>query len=90
MASPLLKGNLQPTDFADSECRVSPWVWVSWEAASGYRVWSCRCSGFWFQRHEWARPGRNSTEVEPWIFSGYHPHRRFEAHLIPAPPEDDL
>jgi hypothetical protein len=95
MASPLLKGNLQPTDFADAVCKVSPWVWVdgAWDHApwiKGYRVWVCRCSNFWFQRHEWARTDRNSTETDAWIFSGHRHNGQFPAHMIPVPEEDNL
>lgn len=96
MAAPLLKGNLQPTDFADAECKVSPWVWVEgrpeWANSpdiKGYRIWVCRCSAYWFQRHEWARSGRNSTEMQEWIFSGYRPYGRFDPHMLPAPTEDE-
>jgi hypothetical protein len=91
----LLRDNLQPTDFADAEVRVSDWVAVEgkpgWEGkmVEGYRVWECRCSNWWFLRHEWARPGRNSTEIDPWILSGYWPRRQWAAHMTPAPKDYD-
>lgn len=92
MASPL-KGNMQPTDFADADCRVSPWVWVTgWDHApwiKGYRIWVCRCSAFWFQRHEWARSDRNSTELDDWIFTGHRHSGTFAPHMLPAPTEDE-
>lgn len=88
----LLKKNLEPTDFTDADCRVSSWVPYSGPAASvtGYRVWVCKCGGgYWFQRHEWTKEGRNSTELDQWIFSGYSPFRRWGTHYQPAP-EDDI
>jgi hypothetical protein len=87
----LLKKNLEPTDFADADCRVSGWTPYSGPATSvtGYRVWICRCGGgYWFQRHEWSKEGRNSTEMDGWIFSGYSPYRRWGNHYLPAPKEE--
>lgn len=82
-----LRDNLQPTDFADADCRVTPWVDFNDYGYSAYRVWECRCGAYWFQRHEWAKDGANSTKLEDWIFSGYSPRRVFDAHFGHAPVE---
>lgn len=85
-----LKGNLQPTDFADSEVRVGNWHYADFYNANACRVWICRCTNWWFQRHEWAHEGRNSTTMDPWILSGYWPNRKWPAHMQPAPEDYDL
>lgn len=87
---PLLKNSLEPTDFGDSDCRVTRWMPFQGTTANGYRIWVCKCGGgYWFQRHEWSKEGRNSTELDKWIFSGYSPFRSWDSHLAPAP-EDEI
>jgi len=89
----LLKGNFQPTDFADADCRVTGWVPYSGPSAgtTGYRVWACKCGGgYWFQRHEWTKEGRNSTELDEWIFSGYSPFRRWSEKMTTASNDTDI
>lgn len=91
----LLKNNMQPTDFADSECRVSEWVEPSGAPWAGslvvaYRVWECRCSAYWFHRHEWLKQGENQSQMDDWQFYGYHPRRTFAAHMKPAPNLEDV
>ena len=87
----LLRDNLQPTDFADADVRVSDWRFVEdapeWghTTVTAYRIWVCRCSNWWFQRHEWARKGRNSTDLDEWILYGYWPRKEWDAHMKPAP-----
>lgn len=87
---PLLKDSLEPTDFADADCRVTDWMPFKGHGdANGYRIWVCRCGrGYWFQRHEWTKEGQNSTEMDQWIFSGYSPFRRWDGHYQPAPKDD--
>lgn len=86
---PVLKECLEPTDFADADCRVSPWAPFTGSTFTAYRIWVCKCGkGYWFQRHEWAIEGRNSTRLDDWIFSGYSPYRKWEPHLLPAPKDD--
>lgn len=86
---PLLKNNLEPTDFGDADCRVTRWVPFNGTIADGYRIWMCLCGrGYWFQRHEWSVPGRNSTDMDEWIFTGYWPNRKWPAHMVPAPQEE--
>ena len=88
---PLLKKNLEPTDFADADCRVTEFIPYAGTINDSYRIWLCRCGGgYWFQRHEWTRPGANQTIMDDWIFSGYSPYRRFPGHVTPAPNTDDL
>lgn len=84
----MFKKHLEPTDFADSDCRVTDWLghgdWHGKEMR--YRIWVCKVGkGHWFQRHEWWETGKNSTEVQDWIYSGYHPSRQFEEGDMPAP-----
>lgn len=86
----LLRDNFQPTDFADAECRVSEWWHADFHTAKATRVWVCRCSAYWFQRHEWMIEGKNQTEFDDWIFSGYFPHKRWADHMKPAPKLDDI
>ena len=85
----MLRGNLQPTDFADAEVRVSDWHDFNHSGCTAYRVWVCRCSSWWFQRHEWAIDGRNSTRLDEWILNGYWPHRQWQSHLKAAPKDYD-
>lgn len=85
----MLRGNLQPTDFADAEVRVSDWRDFPHQSCKAYRVWVCRCTNWWFQRHEWAMEGRNSTQMDEWILSGYWPRRQWEPHLKAAPKDYD-
>lgn len=82
MTRQLLKRGLQPTDFADSDCRVSEWREFLHYGIKAYRVWVCRSGMFWFQRHEWQREGRNQTELDPWIPT---PIKRFHEAMMPAP-----
>jgi hypothetical protein len=88
----LLKKNFEPTDFADADCRVTEWAdFDGFNDVTGYRIWECRCGGgWWFQRHEWSRKDQNMTEMENWIFSGYHPRRTFLPHMTPAPDLSDI
>ena len=85
----LLRDNLQPTDFADAEVRVSEWAPFPHHDCTAVRVWVCRCTNWWFQRHEWAKEGRNSTEIEPWILYGYFPRKQWDTHMKPAPKDYD-
>lgn len=87
----LLKKNFEPTDFADADCRVTRWHHFKGHGdVDGYRIWAVKCGGgYWFQRHEWTRAGRNSTEMDCWIFSGYWPRRQWDSHYMPAPDLDD-
>lgn len=73
----VLRDNLQPTDFADAVCRVSDWTPHPYYGLKEVRVWLCKCGSHWFQRHEWAREGVNSTELDEWIYSGYSNTRLF-------------
>jgi hypothetical protein len=86
----LLRDNLQPTDFADAVVRVSDWHHADFYTATAVRVWICKCSAHWFQRHEWQAKGRNETTLDDWIYSGYYPHKRWPEHYKPAPQEDKL
>lgn len=78
----VLRDNLQPTDFADAECRVSDWRPHPYYGYSHVRVWLCKCGHHWFQRHEWAREGANSTQVDDWIYSGFSISRRMPEHML--------
>lgn len=85
----LLKGALEPTDFADADCRVTEWVDFKQQTTDAYRIWICKCGkGYWFQRHEWSKPGRNSTEMDEWLFVGYSPYRTFPPNMTEAPALD--
>lgn len=86
----MLRDNLQPTDFADAEVRVGEW-WHSdfYGGANACRVWVCRCTNWWFQRHEWSFNDRNSTQIDPWILYGYYPRKQWEPHFKPAPKDYD-
>lgn len=84
-----LRDNLQPTDFANADCRVSPWVDFPHYGNRAMRVWVCKCGNYWFQRHEWHREGRNSTELDEWIFSGYYHNKQHAPHMLPAPALED-
>lgn len=85
----MLRDNLQPTDFADAEVRVSDWVDFHGSKCTAYRVWICRCTNWWFQRHEWQIEGLNSTRMDEWILNGYWPHRKWAQHMKPAPKDYD-
>lgn len=78
----VLRENLQPTDFSDAVCRVSPWRDFSYHGYSAVRVWLCRCGGHWFQRHEYSEIGRNFPKIEEWIYSGYSLTRKFPPHMV--------
>lgn len=82
---PLLRDNLQPTDFADADCRVTEWMPFGHAGAEAYRIWMCRCTHHWFQRHEWSYEGRNQTQIDDWIYSGYDPRRQWAGHYKLAP-----
>ena len=57
MAGPILRDSLQPTDFADSDHRVSSWYFADFAGtATGCRVHMVRTGGHWFQRHECHTP----------------------------------
>jgi len=87
----LLKKNIEPTDFADADCRVT--IWKPFDAfnTNGVRIWVCKCgNGYWFQRHEWSKPNANETEMDDWIFAGFSPFRKWPEHMIPAPNMDDV
>lgn len=86
----LLRDNLQPTDFADADCRTTGWVHFGHHGMRAYRIWECKCSSYWFQRHEWQPESGNQTRMDEWIFAGYFPHRRWQPHMRPAPREDDI
>lgn len=86
----LLKKNLEPTDFADAECRVSEWKDYPHFNMVSMRVWVCRCTAHWFHRHEWLAEGENQSRLDDWQYYGYFPHKRWEPHLKPAPNTDDL
>lgn len=79
----ILRDNLEPTDFADADCRVTDWQDFESGRDAGpiaYRIWICKCTNHWFQRHEWQYAGRNSTEIEQWLYSGYYPRKQFREH----------
>ena len=78
----VLRDNLQPTDFADAVCRVSDWRSFGHYGYSHVRVWLCKCGYHWFQRHEWAEDGRNSTKIDDWIYSGFSISRRMPEHML--------
>lgn len=73
----VLRDNLEPTDFANAECKVSEWKDFGYHEYSANRVWLCRCGGHWFQRHEWAEDGRNQTRTDAWLYAGYSLTRSF-------------
>ena len=77
----VLRDNLEPTDFADAVCRVSPWRDFGHSGYSAVRVWLCRCGGHWFQRHEYAEEGKNQPRVDPWLYTGYSLSRGFPPHM---------
>lgn len=87
----LLRDNLQPTDFADADCRVTEWVPFDGHGGiTGYRIWMCKCTHHWFQRHEWAVEGKNQTRIDDWIYSGYDWRRTWTGDWLPAPDVRDL
>lgn len=77
----VLRDNLQPTDFADAVCKVSGWTAHPYYGYESVRVWLCKCGNHWFQRHEWAKAGVNSTELDEWIYAGFSNTRKFPAHM---------
>ena len=78
MAGPILRDSLQPTDFADSDHRVSSWYFADFAGtATGCRVHMVRTGGHWFQRHEWSHTGRNSTTLDDWLYLGHRPGRQW-------------
>lgn len=82
----MLKRNLDPRDFLDSEARFTEWKEHGHYGFRAYRVWICRSGMFWFQRHEWLREGANQSELEPWIQT---PIKSFGGATLPAPEEDE-
>lgn len=88
----MFKKDLEPTDFAESELRVTKWCDFSPDYApylKQYRIWVCRVGrGYWFQRHEWSRSDRNSTDLEKWIFYGYYPLKKWDDGLMV--PEEEI
>lgn len=83
----LLKKSFEPTDFSDADCRVTRWMpFKGHDDVNGYRIWVCKCgNGYWFQRHEWSREGKNQTDIDDWLFVGYSPRRAWDDHYEPAP-----
>ncbi|QIG67421.1 hypothetical protein EVB39_092 [Rhizobium phage RHph_TM3_3_9] len=82
----MLKNNLEPTDFADSEVRVTEIMpFDGHGGAVAYRIWICRCTHHWFQRHEWFYEDRNQSEFDKWIYNGHHYRKEFDKHLIESP-----
>lgn len=83
-ARSLFKKHLEPTDFLDSECRLTEWLTFPRKpsevhCASAYRVWVCRVGRHWFQRHEWQYDDRNSTQLDDWLYTrltGFKPCTR--------------
>lgn len=87
----LLRDNLQPTDFADADCRVTDWVpFEGHGGCNGYRIWVCKCTYHWFQRHEWSFEGRNQTEMGERLYTGHHHRRQHEQQYKPAPDTRDI
>jgi hypothetical protein len=87
----LLRDNLQPTDFADADCRVTDWTpFKGYNGCNAYRLWMCKCTHHWFQRHEWAYEGRNQTEMDEWLYVGYHHRKEHAPHYKTAPDVRDL
>ena len=60
---------LEPTDFAGAVCKVTEWYEFKHHGAKAYRIWKCRNGMHWFTRHEWQIEGRNSTQLDDWIYS---------------------
>ena len=81
----MLKRNLSPMDFLDSECRVTPWRDYGHYGMKAYRIWICRTGLFWFQRHEWLPEGANQSQMDPWI-PGV---KSFGGATLPAPDEEE-
>ena len=87
----LLRDNLQPTDFADADCRVTDWMPFDGHGdCNGYRIWVCRCTAHWFQRHEWSYAGRNKTQIDDWLYNGHYPRKAWDYHFKPAPDVRDI
>lgn len=87
----ILRDNIQPTDFADADCRVTEWVPFSgYGGINAYRIWVCKCTNHWFQRHEWAREGSNQTDIDEWIYSGYDTRRQWTGYWEPAPDMSEI
>jgi len=72
----ILRDNLEPTDFADADCRVTDWI--KFNEKESYRIFICKCTNHWFQRHEWREDGKNETRLEKWIYFGYHPRKQWQ------------
>jgi len=80
----LLRDNLQPTDFADAELRVSDWHDGDYFNCRAVRIWCCRCGNFWFQRHEWQPKAGNATVLDDWIFTGHYHRKLWSPSMRPA------
>lgn len=76
------KKEMEPTDFLDSDCRISDWHNLTPELKC--RIWMCKCGFYWFQRHEWHKSDKNHTEKDEWIFTGYSTTKRFRDGLYPV------
>ncbi len=83
-----IKRSLQPTDFADSEVRLSDWHYDDFYGCKAVRVWQCKCTNHWFQRHEWMPKTGNETKMDEWIYSGYYRDKEFRSHMKPVNIED--
>lgn len=81
----MLKRGLEPTDFLDSEVRVTEWYDFESADCRAYRIWICRAGIFWFQRHEWLRNGKNQSDMQPWIQTKLSD---FPSHMF-TPEEDE-
>lgn len=80
---PLLRDNLQPTDFADAVCKVTEWNQYTPDFApdlKAYRIWICNCGNHWFSRHEWEYNGRNQTKMDDWLYSGFYRNKKMPDH----------
>lgn len=80
----LLRDSLQPTDFADADHRVGNWYFADFYGpVTGCRVHMVRTGGHWFQRHEWSRLDRNSTDLDDWLYLGHRPFKPWPTHFVP-------
>ena len=86
----LIRDNFQPTDFADAEVRVSDWHEADYYTHGAVRVWVCRCTNYWFHRHEWKPKQGNQTTMDDWVFYGYYPRKAWAPHMKPAPNMEDI
>lgn len=66
----ILKNNMQPTDFADADCRLTDWMDFNAYGYRSYRIWLCKAGNHWFERHEWLREGKNDTSLDEWLYRG--------------------